>query len=278
MKHCLMLDLVLGELKVSNQRFSIKGARSKAFLKDGGDAWAAVVQANVTYYNSAYFHLNQRLHGKEKGEYLNHIGDIVARFSTLTEPILKRFLMDQVKSVSNTNKGNGIQFLDIGCGSGIFLNTMSKIDKTAGGVGLEMDEKIVNQANINLEQWKINERFKVLNKNVFDFISDETISFDIISFFNIAYYFRSSERIDLFVKLKSALSNKGYLSIAGNFHGKGLDFGAAHLNLATTSMKGCFPIPTVEAVQTELKQTGFTKIKPIRFFPNGSFYGIEAQP
>ncbi|MCP4579191.1 MAG: hypothetical protein GY846_23200 [Deltaproteobacteria bacterium] len=55
----LDMGLALKEISMQDARFSLKGKRSKVLTASHGnaDALAAIIQANVTYYNAAYRHL-----------------------------------------------------------------------------------------------------------------------------------------------------------------------------------------------------------------------------
>ena len=50
----LDVGVSIGELSCRNDLYKIKGKISKALISDKGDELAALIQANVTYYNSAY--------------------------------------------------------------------------------------------------------------------------------------------------------------------------------------------------------------------------------
>ena len=64
----LEMGLASKELGLKNGFYSIKGKRSKAIMGDNGDMLAAIIQANVTYYNDAYRNVADRIHGGELGE------------------------------------------------------------------------------------------------------------------------------------------------------------------------------------------------------------------
>ena len=122
----LDLGLSLGELSRSNSVFRLKGKRSKILATPGGDALAAVIQGNITYYNDAYRRLADRMRGAPLGDDLREIGETVARFSKIGEPVLKSFIQSMVP-------GSGpFRMLDVGCGSGFVLKTAAEVN--AGGV------------------------------------------------------------------------------------------------------------------------------------------------
>jgi len=83
---------------------------------------AAMIQANVTYYSDAYRHAAEGIHGRELGDGLARIGDLVARFSRISEPIIKNFISGVVRG------RNPLRLFEIGCGSGVLLKSASGLD------------------------------------------------------------------------------------------------------------------------------------------------------
>ena len=49
----LDVGLATKELGMKNQKFFVKGKRSRAIMNSGGDMLAALIQANITYYSDA---------------------------------------------------------------------------------------------------------------------------------------------------------------------------------------------------------------------------------
>ncbi len=155
----LQVGLALKELKLENDLFSIKGKRSKAIVGINGDMLAAMVQANVTYYSDAYRNIDSRIRGGELGEDLYKIGDVVARFSKITEPIIREFISNIIRS------RNHIRMLDVGCGSGILLKSAFDSNPNTTGVGLDIDVAVVQQAKQNISKWKLSDRL-ILNGDI----------------------------------------------------------------------------------------------------------------
>ena len=136
----LDVGLATKELGLKNQHFFIRGKRSKTIMRAGGDMLAALLQANITYYSDAYRQMAKRLHGGELGDDLESIGDLVARFSKIGEPILKNFLAPLAAGKQP------MRVLDVGCGSGAFLQSIHDANKSATGFGLDIDAAAERQA------------------------------------------------------------------------------------------------------------------------------------
>jgi len=266
----LQVGLALKELKLENDLFSIKGKRSKAIIGINGDMLAAMVQANVTYYSDAYRNLNNRIHGAEPGDDLDKIGDVVARFSKITEPVIREFISGIVR------KKNPIRMLDAGCGSGVLLKSAYDSNFNTTGIGLEIDEAVVLQARENISKWNLNDRFKIIHGDIRNISGEIPGSFDVITLNNLLYYFEKEEQVGLLEKLKNVLNPNGVLAIAMSFHSQGKDLASGNLNLVNCSLKGLTPLPELEGIKSLLKECGFSKIESHRFLPGSTFYGIIA--
>lgn len=126
----LEVGLAAKELALSNGLFHIRGKRSKSVMGANGDMLAAMIQANVTYYSDAYRNVGDRIHGRELCDDLANIGDLVAQFSKISEPIIKDFISGIVRG-----KNPPLRIFDIGCGSGVLLKSAYDANTLASGVG-----------------------------------------------------------------------------------------------------------------------------------------------
>ena len=121
---------------------------------------AALIQANVTYYNSAYRNAADRMKGGELGDDLGKIGDLVARVSKIQEPLIKDFIQYTVKNKDSMN------ILEIGCGSGIFMKNAFEANENIVGVGIDIDSEVVKQAKNNIEKWGLSDRFIIMQGDI----------------------------------------------------------------------------------------------------------------
>ncbi|WP_321370195.1 class I SAM-dependent methyltransferase [uncultured Desulfuromusa sp.] len=265
----LEVGLASKELELNNGLFSIKGKRSKAIMESNGDMLAAMIQGNVTYYSDAYRNVTNRIHGGELGDDLDKIGDLVARFSKIAEPIIKNFISSIVHGK------NPMRILDIGCGSGVLLKSAYDSNGNATGVGIDIDEKVVRQAGENISTWGLSDRFEIRHGDI-RHISGEMGTFDVITLYNLLYYFDKEARLSLINNLRDMLLPTGVLAVAMSFHSKGKDMATANLNMVNSSLKGLTPLPQLDDITSVLKKCGFGKIEIHRFMPGSTFYGIVA--
>jgi 4-hydroxy-2,2'-bipyrrole-5-carbaldehyde O-methyltransferase len=266
----LDMGLALKELSLRNAAFSLRGKRSKVLATMDGDALAAVIQANVTYYNAAYRHLAGRLRGGPLGSDLDEIGETVARFSKIGEPILSNF----IKSLMPTS--GPVKIMDVGCGSGFVLKTAWQTNPKANGMGIDIDEKVAAQASANLRIWGLEDRFKILIGDIRSQLDAHQGGFDLITAFNLIYYIPTGERPDFFSLLRELLRPKGRIALVNNFQSKGMDAPAANLNIVNCSLNNLTALPDIEIIRKQLSACGFKRIQTTRFIPRSEFYGLTA--
>jgi cyclopropane fatty-acyl-phospholipid synthase-like methyltransferase len=266
----LELGIALGELSHSRGLYRVKGKRSQALMANTGDPFVAFIQEHVTYYNSVYRHAAERLRGAPSGDYLGEFASLVARASKAAEPLVLDF-------ARSTVSGEGpIRVLDVGCGSGIYLRSVAEANPEATGFGLDMEEAVVEQAMANLEDWGISDRFQAIVGDIQNPPTDLVGPFDLITLYNIIYYFPVADRPTLFRSLRSMLSANGVIAMTSTVQGKGKDVWAANLDLATRSTVGCAPLPDPDELTAQLEESGFGNIKNARLMPGAALYGIVA--
>lgn len=266
----LDMGLALKELKQKGGKYHLRGKISKSLLGPQGDSLSAMVQAEATYYNSVYRHAAERMRGAPSGNYLDTIGNVVARFAKLAEPLLRRFIKEILE-------GRGTaRILDLGCGSGIFLKSAREANPNAVGLGLDMDPQVVQQARDNLNKWGLGAGFEVIEGDIRQPPPQVKGPYDLITMFNLAYYFTPRERAELFQFLRGLLSPDGVLGVASNLASQGKDPAAANLNLANCSIEGLHPLPSLDGLCAELEECGFSKVSPVKIMPGSTFAGIRA--
>ena len=267
----LEMGLATKELSLKNNAYQIRGKRSKAVIGPKGDVLAATLQANVTYYGNAFRHAAHRLKGGELGNDLNDIGPLVARLSKGIEPIIHQF-------ISTLVSGNQpMRILDVGCGSGVQLQSAYNANQQITGIGLDVDEAVVVQARENMDLWGLGDQFDIIHGDILETAGIIDAPFDLITLYNNLYYFNNKDRKKLIHRLSEMLAPQGVLAIVSNFSSNGKDLVAANLNMVTCSLKGLTPLPTIDEITSLLVQCGLSRFKVHRFIPGSTLYGITAE-
>jgi SAM-dependent methyltransferase len=156
------------------------------------------------------------------------------------------------------------------------LKAIRSANPGASGVGLDVDAAAARQARENILKWGLQDSFRIHQGDIRHFPGEISGAFDLITLFNILYYFEDEDRVELLHKVRSLLSPQGILAIAMNCHSQGTDVGAANLNIVTCSLKGLTPLPSREDIVTLLKRCAFRRVETHRFMPASTFYGFVA--
>lgn len=266
----LELGSSLGEISEKSGRYRVTGSRSRALQAERNDALAALVEANVTYYNGVFRDFSRRLKGAPLDERIRSVGPLVARVSRISEPFVEHFLREVVR------ERRPRRILDIGCGSGQNLRTVLEEDPRTEGVGLEVDPEVVTQARENLRAWGLGARVAVISGDVRAIPGEVQGPFDLILLFSVIYYFSVTERIALLQALRNRLSSGGALVIATSCRGASADLFSANLNLATSSMEGLTPLPGVRELEAHLREGGFDSVLRKRLIARTNYFGFIA--
>lgn len=266
----LDMGLALKELSQRGSTYGLRGKRSKVLATGHSDALAAIIQANLTYYNEAYRNLASRMRGAPLGDDLNDIGETVARFSKIAEPFLSSYIKSLIPASDPVN------ILDVGCGSGFVLKAAWQANAKATGMGIDMDARVADQATHNLNRWGMADHFKILSGDIRTLSDTLQGGFHLITVFNLIYYIPSEERPVFFNLLRSLLHPKGCLALVNNFQSQGKDAAAANLNIVNCSLNRLTALPNLQTIKAQLTACGFNGIQITRFMPRSEFYGVTA--
>lgn len=265
----LDVGVALRELTCDGSRYRIKGKRSEALARQGGDALVAALDEYVTYHSAVYRDLPGRLSDGRPGEYLRDKGPLVARSSRMLEP----FMVDFVR---RTVAGKGtMRLLEVGCGSGIYLRHASGANPSLTGIGIDIEGDVVRETSARLVAWGIDDRFKILLADARSASPELRGPFDLITLYNNIYYFRIGERTSLLTGLRERLCPGGALAIISLFDGGSA--AAAHFDFVLRSTAGCAAMGTLEELVRQLRESGFGEITSVKLMPGQPFHGVIAR-
>lgn len=266
----LEVGLSLGEVGYKSGCYRLTGRRARALREDKYDALAAMVEANVTYYNSVFRGFSDRMRGGELDEGVGLIGSLVARISKISDPYLKHFLQSLVK------KRGPLRILDVGCGSGLHLRTAAEANPGVRGIGLDVDPDVVRDARKNLAAWGLSDRVQVDVGDIRAWPSATAEPFDLVLLLSVIYYFQEDERIGVLRSLRGHLGPGGVLALVTSCRGPGSDSFSANLNLATSSMSGLSPLPRAEEMEEQMTAAGFQQVLRKPLIPGTTYFGFLA--
>jgi 4-hydroxy-2,2'-bipyrrole-5-carbaldehyde O-methyltransferase len=267
----LLLDLgvSLGELDKAGERYRLKGGRSRALSGGDQEVLAALLDEFVLYHASVYRHLPERLRGAPLGDYLQETAAIVARSSRIVEPFIRDYIRELVTPLPAPH------ILDVGCGSGVYLQATAEARPDATGAGIDMQEAAVHLAQRNLEHWGLAAQFTVNQADIRAGTAYLGGPFDLILLINNIYYFSPEERPMLFRELRSTLTERGTLVVISMFHGTNPT--TLDLDLVLGSTLGCHPLPHLDSAVSQLLQSGFLDARSEGLIPGQPFFAIQAR-
>jgi len=261
----LDLGVSLGELKKSTNGYSIKGKLSKELIKPTNDTWRAFLQVRTEVFYDFIINTPSMLKKNMQFEYSEAYGELVARSSRTLEPVL----LDVVDNLIPTNKS--YRLLEVGCGSGIYIKRACELNPLLSAVGLEVQQSVADFARENIKTWNFEDRVTIENTDIRKYECKS--EFDLVTFYNLIYYFPVDERIDLLKDLGKHLKPGGELILASMCKGK--DPSLNLMNLWTSMTDGYGPLPTPEQIHDQLKKAGYRKIKSEILIP--SFVSFRAR-
>lgn len=260
----LDLGVALGELKKSRNSYSITGKFSKELLKPANDTWKAFFQARIEIFYNYIINTPSQLKRQKKFEFSQSYGELFARSSRTVEP----FLIDIVDEI--IPQTGECSLLEVGCGSGIYIKRACDRNPYLNVVGIELQEKVADFARENVTAWQISNRAKIAVNDIRDYTSEN--KFDIITFFNLIYYFPVNERIDVLRKLKSLLRPDGQvvLTTLCPINEPSIQL----MNLWSSMTEGCGPLANPEEIINQFREAGFSKFQVEKLMPG--FYLFKA--
>ncbi len=253
----LDLGVSLGELKKSTNGYSIKGKLSKELIKPANDTWRAFLQVRTEVFYNFIINTPSMLKKNMQFEYSEAYGELVARSSRTLEPVL----LDVVDNLIPKNKS--YRLLEVGCGSGIYIKRACELNPLLTVVGLEVQQSVADFARENIKTWNYEDRVTIENTDIrkYECKSD----FDLVTFYNLIYYFPVDNRIDLLKDLGKHLKPGGELILTSMCKGK--DPSLSLMNLWTSMTDGYGPLPSPKQLHDQLKKAGYRKIKSEMLIP-----------
>jgi SAM-dependent methyltransferase len=265
LKAWLDLGVAIGELDKKNDGYRIKSAFSKKLLKPVNDTWRAFFQARVEIFYDYIIKTPAFLKKNKKFDFSHSYGELFARSSRTVEPIL-------VDVVDEIIPRKGVcRLLEVGCGSGVYIKRACDRNPNLSATGLELQKTVADFARENTTIWQIQDRVTIEHIDIRRYQSDKR--FDIVTFFNLIYYFPENERTALLRDLGGFLNTGGQLILTTLCPAN--DPSIQLMNLWSSMTDGCGPLPHPDNICDQLKNAGFDGVQCEQLIP--AFYLFKAQ-
>lgn len=262
----LELGVSLGELQRIGDEYQIKGKISRALVNPDNDAYRALLQEIVEYHYVYVVDAPTMLRKQEWFPFDTMPGELVARSSRVSEP----FIFEAVDAV--IPRQGDFQLLEVGCGSGIYIQRACMRNPELHAVGLEFQEKVAAMARKSIEAWGLEDRATIEHADVRNYSTSQ--KFDLVTLHQNIYYFPVQERENLFRHLKEYLKPGGQILLTSVCQGGGP--GIQGLNIQVSTTEGLSPLPNPDQLCQQLKAAGFVKVKAGRLVPFESIWAFRA--
>jgi SAM-dependent methyltransferase len=253
----LDLGVSLDELKKNSHGYSIKSAFSKKLLKTTNDTWKAFLQARVEIFYDYIIKTPAFLKEKKQFDFSQSYGELFARSSRTVESIL----IDVVDKIIPQN--GSCRLLEVGCGSGAYIKRACDRNPYLTATGLELQKKVADFARKNTFVWQIEDRVTIESMDIRNYKSEE--KYNIITFYNLIYYFPVNERINILRHLSGFLHPDGQLILTTLCPVN--DPSIQLMNLWASMTDGCGPLPYPENVFEQLKEAGLDEVQFEQLIP-----------
>lgn len=262
----LELGVSLGELKRSGNEFHIKGRLSKALLKSDNDTYGAFLEEIVGYHYRYVMDTPSVLKEQKRFPFDETPGELVARSSRMSEP----FILEIVDTA--VPRHGDFWLLEIGCGSGVYIQRACARNQALQAVGLELQERVADAARNNVMKWGLEDRVTIVHSDVREYSSLQ--KFDLITLHQNIYYFSVSEREDLFRCLAAFLKPGGQVLLTTICRNRQPTIRAMDIWVSTTDGYGSLPNP--DQLVRQFRDAGFSEVTTKRLMPFVSLWGFIA--
>jgi len=258
MESWLDLGVSLGELGKGADGYRISGSLSRQLSDPANDTALAFFQARVLVLNQFILQTPALLReGRRLTPDPAH-GELVARSSRTVEPLIYAIVDELVP------RNGSLDLLEVGCGSGTYIRHACARNPDLRVVGLELTSEIAGFARDNLAAEGLTERTTIHDTDVRSFHDEE--GFDLVTMYNLIYYFPLGERTDLLRHLHSLVRPGGRLALASLTRAR--DSSTLTMDLWSSMTEGGGPLPSADELKNRFTEAGFSDVVARKLLPN----------
>ncbi len=266
----LEVGVSLHELRRVGDRYVVRGRRARA-LADRAPVLVAHYRSMFDYQLGPYDDLAERLRdgpGEGRDDLERH-ATTIAEVSRAATPFILPFLRECVAAV------DPVRLLDIGCGTGVYLQAMLEAAPRARGEGIDLAADVVADARARLAATDVAERAGVVAGDARDLLADRAGTYDVVTLVNNIYYFDAATRVGLYRQVRETLTSRGELVVV-TMVTPGSP-ASAHLDFMLVVQAGHASLPTAGEIEHDLRTAGFGTVEAVKLVPGEPFVGIRAR-
>jgi SAM-dependent methyltransferase len=267
LKAWLGLGVRLGYLRLDSEGYRLKGLAKRLALPEN-DAAIALLQEAAELHSGL---ISQTIGKLGRGELWNledQDGEIIARSSRIMEAF-------QTEAIDRFFPASGVaSLLEIGCGSGFYIQYAAKRNPSLTALGLELQSNVAAVARQNIAEWGLAGRVRIETGDIRGKTPDEC--FRIVTLYNNIYYFPVESRVSLLQHIRQFIQPGGFLLLITCCQGGSLAVEVLNLWGAATSTGG--RLPGKHELIGQLHHAGFADVQTIRLIPGEELWAFKALP
>lgn len=250
----------VGLVRSDGTRWSL--TRSGAALRTD-DLARAQYEAFADFHTGLYRELGPVLQGRARRRDVVEKGELIARVSAGFEPFVLGRLTEEVA------RTGARRVLDVGCGAGVNLATMTAAAPGVVGVGLDLDAPSVDLARRTLARHGVADRATVLHTDVRDVVRQRPRELaepvDLALLANVLYYLPPPERVPLLRDVATLLRPGGRLLVVTTVAEPSLF--SRHFDLLLRAQEGQLQLSDAPTLTRQLEDAGLTGVTLDRLVP-----------
>jgi SAM-dependent methyltransferase len=244
LKAWLQHGVVLKELRLGDDGYSLRGLLARRLVHH--EEFSAFIEALTGLHHKGIHSVLDRLAKEETFSLRDLDAPLVARTSELLAPMLRAEL-DRVLPSSGP-----VSLLELGCGTGLYIRHACDRNPDLTAMGVDLDAVVADQALTNLEWHELGDRVRIRAGDLRTFDPGQT--FDVVTLFNLLYYFRTDERASVLAEIARHVAPGGKLVVASSCLGGTLP--NSMLNIWFSAMPECGPLPDPDETVAQLRAAG----------------------
>jgi SAM-dependent methyltransferase len=263
----LRLGVALGEVRDRRGRFSVRGRRLAAVASGEADDLAGLVEELIVYDGGIYQQLEAHFRGASRSDYLDGVGDVIARASGLAEHVVGPFLATLV------DRERPLTVLDVGCGSGVNLRWIAAASRQVQLTGIDTDPGALGHAEANIRDWALADRCRLEVADLAALPGDLRGPYDLVVLAQNIYYWPPEARADVMALARR--HSTGSVIVLTATTGQ-LPFGR-HLDLVLRVTKRNWRLPTIDELRSDATTAGLRDIDLYKLAPGIGMVALHAR-
>jgi SAM-dependent methyltransferase len=261
-----LLDLAVSLRLVRRRgdRFSLRPGLVQAIASGRASDLEGLAEEVVAYDGPIYAALEQHLRGLEPQPYDAALGDLVAKVSRISEPVQGPWIADLAR------RARPARVLDVGCGSGVYLEWIAQACPTAELVGIDLDAKAVEVA-VEL----LGARASIRQADLMDLPVEPDAPWDLIVLSNNIYYWPVERRAGVLRRLRGLTNGAGTV-VAITAVPTAMSV-VRNLELVVRVSTGCDRLPTASELEADARSAGFADVDVRRLAPGLGLVALVAR-